>query len=189
LQHDMARAVPLIDGLERRAGTELRVAAGRRLEGYAARFDSPALINNQFTETIKPGAFRSTLLAPGCDVLALLDHDVTRLLARTASGTLRLAEDARGLRFDLDVPQTTLGNDVLALAARGDLGGMSFGFRPTDEAWPTRDRRELRSVDLVEVSVVQAFPAYAGTSVAARARPFATAVADARARRRFMASL
>lgn len=156
------------DGTERRAAFELRAAPGRRLEGYAAVFDQPAQIGG-FTEIIKPGAFRGTLEARS-DVLALVDHDPSRLLARTASGTLRLAEDGRGLAFAIDVPDTQLGRDVLALAERRDLGGMSFSFRAKSEAWPARDRRELRVVELIEVSIVQSFPAYSGTSVQARSR-------------------
>jgi HK97 family phage prohead protease len=154
------------DGMERRAG-ELR-AAGRQLVGYAARFGTPAKIGG-FTETIRAGAFRASLATPGRDVLALVDHDPARLLARTSSGTLTLTEDARGLAFVIDIPETQLGRDILALAERRDLGGMSFGFRATDEAWPTRDQRELRAVDLIEISIVTAFPAYDSTSVAARA--------------------
>jgi HK97 family phage prohead protease len=151
--------------MERRAAVELR-AAGRKLEGYAAVFDQPARIGG-FTEIIKPGAFRASLQARA-DVLALVDHDATRLLARTGSGTLRLAEDSRGLAFEIDVPDTQLGRDVLALAERRDLGGMSFSFRPRAQAWPAPDRRELRAVELIEVSVVQAFPAYSATTVSAR---------------------
>lgn len=162
------------DGLELRAAIELR-AIGRRLEGHAAVFGVPARIGD-FSETIRPGAFRASL-GSGRDVLALVDHDPTRLLARTSSGTLRLGEDSRGLSFALDVPDTQLGRDVLALAERRDIDGMSFGFRVTDEAWPSPGQRELRAVDLVEISVVAAFPAYAQTSVAARAirRPAETA--------------
>jgi HK97 family phage prohead protease len=161
----MAAAARFPNGLEWRAAIELR-AAGRKLEGYAAVFDSPARVRG-FTEIIKAGAFRTSLDARG-DVLALVDHDPSRLLARTGSGTLRLAEDSRGLAFEIDVPDTQLGRDVLALAERRDLGGMSFSFRPKSEAWPAPDRRELRAVELVEISVVQAFPAYAATSVQAR---------------------
>ena len=152
--------------MERRAfAAELR-AKGRRLEGYAATFNVETRIGD-FTESIAPGAFRNSLAG---DVVALADHDQTRVLARTKSKTLRLSEDSRGLLFDLDVPATSVGNDVLALAERGDLGGMSFGFIPIDERWDG-DRRELRSVDLKEISVVSAWPAYDGTIVQARARP------------------
>ena len=155
--------------IERRAlAAELR-AKGRRLEGYAATFGTEARIGD-FTETIAPGAFRASL-ATGRDILALVDHDQARMLARTRSGTLRLSEDSRGLAFDLDVPATTAGNDVLALAERGDLGGMSFAFTvdKAGEDW-RGDARTLRSVTLHEISAVAAWPAYDGTIVHARAR-------------------
>jgi hypothetical protein len=154
--------------LERRAATlELR-ASGRRLEGYAATFGVEARIGN-FTETIAPGAFTASLGASK-DILALVDHRSDALLARTKSGTLRLSQDSKGLAFSLDVPTTGLGNDILALAERGDLGGMSFAFRtpPGGDEW-SGNRRTLRSIDLHEISIVQAHPAYAGTVIHARA--------------------
>jgi phage head maturation protease len=51
---------------------------------------------------------------------------------------------------------------------------MSFGFTATDEAWPSRDKRIIRDVDLKEISVVQICPAYNGTSVQARAKAWET---------------
>lgn len=83
---------------------ELR-AKGRKLEGYAALFGTEAPIGGGLVETIVQGAFTSTL-SERSDILALVDHDPTRVLARTRSGTLRLSEDTRGLAFDLDVPDT-----------------------------------------------------------------------------------
>ena len=152
---------------ERRAIVgELR-AKGRRLEGYAATFGVEARIGNS-TETIAPGAFYDTLTVRE-DILALVDHDPGRVLARTRSGTLRLKEDSRGLAFDLDVPETTVGHDVLALAERGDLGGASFAFTVRRESWEG-EKRTLESVDLHEISIVQSWPAYSGTVVNARAR-------------------
>lgn len=153
--------------LERRFATELRTK-GRVLEGYAARFGIEARIGT-FTEVIRPGAFRASL-ASGRDILALVDHDRQRVLARTRSGNLRLTEDSAGLQFELSVPDTTFGADILELAERGDLGGMSFAFTvPKDgERWTGR-RRELLQVDLHEISVVSAFPAYDGTTVNPRA--------------------
>ena len=171
------------DGTERRAAVELR-AAGRRLEGYAAVFGVEARIGS-FTETIRVGAFRASLLS-GRDCPALVDHDASALLARTSSGTLRLAEDARGLAFSLDVPDTQLGRDVLTLAERRDLGGCSFAFKTNDEAWPTADRRELRAVELIEISIVHAWPAYDQTTVSARSRARSVALDDAHRRRRFL---
>lgn len=181
----MVEAARFPNGLELRRAPELR-AAGRQLIGYAATFGTRAAIG-AFQEVIRAGAFRDTLAAPGRDVLALVDHDPGRLLARTSSGTLRLDEDAKGLAFSLDVPDTQLGRDVLALAQRGDLGGMSFAFKIRDEAWPAKNERELRAVDLVEISVVHAWPAYTQTSVAARS--LSQAAVEVARRRRFLATL
>jgi HK97 family phage prohead protease len=154
--------------MERRAlAAELRTK-GRRLEGYAATFGVQTRILD-FDEVIVPGAFTMSLSASK-DVLALMDHDPRAVLARTKSGTLRLSQDTRGLAFDLDVPNTSAGRDILELAERGDIGGASVGFLPIDERWEG-DRRELRAVDLKEISIVSAWPAYDQTVVHARSRP------------------
>jgi HK97 family phage prohead protease len=150
----------------RTSSLEIR-AKGRRLEGYAATFGTEARIGD-FVECIACGAFAKSLAG---DVVALLDHDAGRLLARTKSKTLRLSEDSTGLAFDLDVPPTSAGNDALALAERGDLGGCSFGFLVPKggESW-NGNRRTLTDIDLREISVVSCWPAYDGTTVTARHR-------------------
>lgn len=177
------------DALEFRCGLELR-AAGRRLIGLAAPYDQVANIG-PFREVIRRGAWAATL-ASSRDVVALQDHDGTRLLGRRSSGTLTLADDQRGLVFTLDVADTAAGRDVLALAARQDLGGVSVGMRVIDQAW-SGDLREIRAADLIELSIVSAFPAYSGTEIALRARDqttykshFATYKSDPAARRRLL---
>lgn len=155
--------------IERRRAADISAVPGqRKLAGYAAVFGQETRIGD-FIEVIRPGAFAASL--KGRDILALVDHDPARLLARTKSGTLRLEEDSKGLRFELDLPDTTEGRDLLALAERGDIGGMSFGFTVgrSGERWNGK-RRELRAVTLHEISVVHAWPAYQGTSVEPRAR-------------------
>jgi HK97 family phage prohead protease len=148
----------------RSAPLEVR-AKGRRLTGYAALFHVEATLDG-FSEIIEPGAFLRSLQG---DVLALVDHDPARVLARTRNKTLRLAEDSTGLAFDIDVPATSYGRDVLELANRGDLGGASFGFTMPKggDTWDGM-RRTLRNVTLHEISVVSAWPAYEGTVVNAR---------------------
>lgn len=156
--------------IERRPSPlECRAARGnpRRLEGYAAVFNSVANLGD-FRETVAPGAFRASL-ASGRDVLALVDHNPSIVLGRSKSGTLRLAEDSQGLSFSLDLPDTQAARDILALAERGDLGGMSFGFDVSDggDEWMGTSRT-LRAVTLHEISIVQSWPAYSSTVVAAR---------------------
>lgn len=155
------------DQIERRAA-ELEVRAkGRTLEGYAAVFGVRAKIAD-FEEIIAPGAFAATL-ADGNDKLALVDHAPTQLLGRTRNRSLELSEDTKGLHFRIAVPKTTLGDDMLALAEAGSLGGASFGFKATRDAW-AGSLRTLHAVALREISVVHSFPAYPQTTVSARAR-------------------
>src|SRR5690606_16397548 len=152
--------------IERRFATA--TVQGRKLTGLAAPFNTETRIND-FREVIRPGAFRATLES-GKDILCCADHDMTRVLGRTRSHTLQLEERDDGLHFTLELPDTTLGRDLLALAERGDVGGVSIGFRAVEDAWEG-DLRELRQVELHEVSIVQAFPAYETTSVSLRSRP------------------
>lgn len=148
---------------------EVRAAStGRTAAGYAAVFNSLADIGGWFLEEVAPGAFDDAVA--GGDVRALLDHNPGRLLGRTASGTLRLAQDATGLAVEIDLPDTTDGRDVTTLLERGDISGMSFGFVVTKETWDETGnipKRTIQKVDLLEVSVVS-FPAYADTSIALR---------------------
>jgi len=148
---------------------ELRADGGKRtIVGYAAVFNSETDIGGYFREVIAPGAFDQTLRQD--DIRALFDHDSGRLLGRKSAGTLRLTEDSKGLRVEIDLPDTSDGRDVATLVERGDLDGMSFGFIVRKEQWDeTIDppRRTIQAVDLREVSAVT-FPAYADTSIALR---------------------
>lgn len=149
----------------------------RRLVGRAAVYDSVTDLG-PFRERIAPGAFAAALAAaraPGAavDIVAMLDHNVEKVLGRTKSGTLRLADSPAALLFEIDVPDTTAGRDALALALRGDLGGCSVGFHVTEETTERDAEGDVRVIvraDLVEISVVQAWPGYAATSVEARHR-------------------
>ena len=167
--------------VERRALMEkpaLREAdSGQTVTGYAAVFGSEADIGGWWREQIKPGAFTKAIQG---DVRALVDHDSGRVIGRTVSGTLRLAEDDHGLAVEIDLPDTTDGRDIGALIARGDVTGMSFGFVVTHDEWDeTVDPpvRTIHEVDLFEVSAV-AFPAYEATEISLRDRT--REIADAR---------
>ena len=138
---------------------------GRQLIGLAAPYGVTTTIG-EFREVIAQGAF-SASLAAGADILALADHDPARVLGRTRSGTLALRESERGLEYALTLPDTSVGNDVRALAARGDLGGVSFGFRCIRDSWQG-DLRTVHEVELHEISIVSAHPAYGDTTVALR---------------------
>ena len=159
------------------------------LFGYAAVFpdgtEKSAYRYGSVTETITPGAF-ARALRDKQDVRALFNHDSGNLLGRISSGTLRLVEDQTGLRYEIDMPDTTLAKDVRALVERGDLTGSSFAFRIKSETWKRDDnnpncyRREINDVDLIDVGPVT-FPAYAGTQAAMRSEEIDALEAEAKA--------
>ncbi|MDX0512561.1 HK97 family phage prohead protease [Sinorhizobium medicae] len=149
-------------GVETRAGDEKRT-----LVGYAAVFDVSADIGGWWIERIAPGAFAEAIAG---DVRALVDHDAGRVIGRTKSGTLRLSEDSRGLAVEVDVPDTTDGNDLWTLVERGDISGMSFGFAVKHDEWDETGEMPIRTihkVELYEVSAV-AWPAYDDTELGKR---------------------
>src|SRR3954454_9079048 len=82
---------------------------GRTLHGYAAIYGVESHDLGGFRERIAPGAFRDVI---GADVRCLLSHDPSQGLGRTRSGTLRLADEQRGLRFECDLPDSPLGENV-----------------------------------------------------------------------------
>ncbi|MGB7479866.1 MAG: HK97 family phage prohead protease [Burkholderiaceae bacterium] len=170
--------------LEIRANGTLS-AKGKTLTGYAAVFNSEAVIGD-FSEVIRRGAFAKSL-ASGSNVRALYHHQGDALLGTTRGGTLQLSEDGHGLKFDLALPDTSHGRDLAVLVDRRDIQGCSFGFKVPEggDRWEQRGSqliRELLNVELLEITLT-ADPAYSDTSVAMRSRPrkLILAVADPRA--------
>lgn len=144
----------------------------KKLVGYVVRWNSLSeVIWDEFVEQFAPNAFADSLNANE-DIRALYEHDYKQLLGRTRSGTLSLIEDSVGLRFELTPPDTQLGRDVLTLVERGDIAGMSFGFRALKESWDVTPKPYIRTVlaaELREITVTS-IPAYpeSGVEVAHR---------------------
>ena len=148
-----------------------------RFEGHAAVFNQRTWIGDPqkrwgWWEQVASGAF--TRAAAEDDVAFLFNHDEDTVMARTASGTLKLDEDKIGLRVkaELDPADVDVARVVPKLE-RGDLSKMSFAFSVSKETWEILDDGdELRTIEdinpLWDVSVVT-FPAYDGTDAALRA--------------------
>ncbi|MDB5724861.1 MAG: peptidase [Novosphingobium sp.] len=114
-----------------------------RFAGYAALFGR----RDAGRDTIRPGAFAATLAGRSEPLPLFWQHRPHQRIGWIE----RAAEDARGLRVvaTLDNPQ---GAAALALK-RGAVTGLSFGYCTMD-AVRDADGRELRAVDLFEVSLV-----------------------------------
>lgn len=144
----------------------------RTLSGYAVKWEKKSHVLGyfrKFREQFKKGAFADSL--SNDDQRFLWSHDTSKVLGRTKNNTLRLSEDDIGLRFELDLPDTTLGEDTYKSIKRGDVDGVSFGFSMIshDIEEPDDDLmlRTVTKAKLLEVSAI-AFPAYPDSEVSAR---------------------
>lgn len=125
---------------------------------------------SDLVERIAPTAF-DRAIRERHDAAGLFNHDPNQLLGRVSAGTMRLAVDERGLRYEIDVPDTQAGRDVVESIRRKDVKGSSFAFRVTKQTWQEQedgpDIRVIEDLDLFDTGPV-VFPAYAGTSTALR---------------------
>ena len=157
---------------------DLRVETGGDcpvVEGYAALYNVRSQNLGGFVEYIEPGAFKRAL-SESHDVRALIDHDSSKVLGRTRSGTLELTSDERGLRIRCPLPNTSYARDLAESMRRGDVSQMSFAFRPTGDSkfdgHEVVEGRKLavhrvRDCDLLDVSIVT-YPAYPQTEASVR---------------------
>lgn len=136
------------------------------IEGYAAVFDWSPLMWGWFREKPMPGAFVNSIGRD--DVRGLKNHDPNFVLGRNRAGTLKLAEDSRGLHFELTPPaKQQWVRDLADSMERGDISGGSFQFDAVNVRWSSHksdegheeERRELLEVRLYDISVVT-FPFY-----------------------------
>lgn len=155
---------------ERRAGGQVRQDADeRKLRGLAIAFGAESVNLGGFVEYVAPEAVDRTL-REALDVRALVDHDTAKVIGRTRAGTLSIRKTRAGLEVVIDPPNTSYAQDIIESVGRGDVSGMSFGFRTLADEWDFSGDTPVRTItDMIisEVSVVT-FPAYPDTSVAVR---------------------
>jgi len=140
-----------------------------KLVGHAIRTNVLSENLGGFREIIAPEAVQRALSREP-DLVALFDHESSRVLGRVSAKTLRVNQDELGLRFEVDLPTHESG--LAESVGRGDIRGASFAFRtmPNGDAWDentTPPTRTLRDIEIREISVVT-FPAFSQTSVALR---------------------
>jgi HK97 family phage prohead protease len=156
---DVRKNIPI---MERRTTTQRADVNGQTIAGYAAVFNSPSEDLGGFIEYIAPGAFDSVM---NDDVRGFYNHDYNYLLGRASSGTLRLSTDERGLRYEIDLPNTTYANDLIELMRRGDVNQSSFAFMIESDSWSVKGKQNIRTITkisrLIDVApvVIPAYPA------------------------------
>ncbi|WP_142504902.1 HK97 family phage prohead protease [Melghirimyces algeriensis] len=144
------------------------------VEGYAIRFDEPAIFDfggEEFREIIDKRALDKADMR---DVPFKYNHsDNVMVMARTRNKTLELIRDEQGLFIRATLADTTAGRDLYTLIKRGDIDKMSFSFTVDydnngdeyDRKTRTRTIKQIKKIwDVAAVDT----PAYDTTSISAR---------------------
>jgi len=142
----------------------------RRIGGLGVPYGQRShLLPGGFVEVVEQRALAKTI-GDKINVVSRMEHHPEWLLGDVESGTLRLSNEARGLYYEVDLPNTTAGNDCYELVRTGRIRHSSMGFQSFEDEF-RRDGsllvRHLVSIRLTEVSPT-AQPAYPDTSTAIR---------------------
>jgi HK97 family phage prohead protease len=151
----------------------------KTIGGYAVKYNSPTIITDRwgdsFLEEFAQGAFDESLKTR--DQKSLWNHKSSMPLGSVSAGTLRFNPDTTGLNYEVDLPNTSWGNDAYESIKRGDVDGSSFGFICLDNQWsevadPNNPnsmimKRTVTKATLTEVSPCT-FPAYDSSEMSVR---------------------
>lgn len=152
----------------------------RIVEGYAIVFNQASrklfdkASKKVFTETIDPRAV-TRLFLDDQDIKMLYNHSNDMLLARSTFGigTLSYEIDDYGVKYRFEMPNTSVGNDVLELIRRGDVWGCSFAFTYAKDGIRDEKRNGQNYRTVIQMASISDFsivvdPAYLGTYVSTR---------------------
>lgn len=154
---------------------------GRTIEAYAIVFNQSSRVlydksqRKYFNEVIDPRAVTMAFLNDQ-DIKLNFNHDNDRLLGRSTYGFGSLSYEINdyGVKYKVELPNTTAGNDVLELIKRGDVRSCSFAFEYAKDGVrdEKKDGRNLRTV--VKMAAIHDFsivvdPAYPGAFISSRA--------------------
>lgn len=117
-------------------------------------------------EVLSPGCFKKTL-ADKNEVRAFFNHDDSKVLGNTKSGTLVLTDTPEGLECRCELPNTSYANDLYEVIKRGDCRTMSFGMYIVKRTFEDKGDTTISTINdaaLDEVSFGVAYPAYPQTS-------------------------
>ena len=118
---------------------------GWSFSGYASTFGNV----DEGGDVVLRGAFSSSLTRRPHPRL-LWQHDIAEPLGKV----LNLREDDRGLFGEFKISKTARGHDAYQLLRDGAIDSMSIGYIPEDQEVKNDGVRELKAVDLLEISVV-----------------------------------
>lgn len=149
---------------------------GRKVSGYAIVFNqrSEVLLDGgkSFRELILPTAVTMEFLNSQ-DIMMVLEHERTRLLARSTNGkgSLSYKVTPTGVMYEFEAPNTSEGDYAVEMLRRGDLRASSFAFAADGERWEDGGRlRVITSFKRISDFSIVSRPAYPQTTSQVRAR-------------------
>jgi len=124
--------------------------------GYASTFGGI----DAYGDTILPGAYKRTLKARERPVGMRWNH-----FGPIIGKWTKMAEDEVGLYVEGELtPGHSVAQDVYASVKHGAVSGLSIGYRPVTLTDHGDGRRDLKEIELVEISVVES-PADLGAQI------------------------
>lgn len=127
--------------------SELKAKGDFEFEGYASIFGN----QDDGDDVMQAGAFSKTLRENIQRIKVLYMHSFSQVLGLPKT----LYEDSKGLYFEAEVSNTTLGRDVMTLIKDKVITDMSIGYNPVKWAWDDNmSVRTLQEVRLWEISPV-----------------------------------
>jgi len=156
--------------LQLRENDTVPAMAGERLTGYAVVYNQQSRLITDWAgtyyEVIEPGAFDESL--KNGNVSFVYRHSDNSEYGDTASQTLTLTSDEKGIRFDLQLP--AYARTLREAVTSGAVKGMSFGFHADQVVWKDGVRHVVKG-RLEHISAVTNPPAYPQASVALKKQP------------------
>lgn len=121
---------------------------GRHFSGYASVFGGV----DSYGDTILPGAYKATLENRKRPIAMRWNH-----FGPVIGKWTRLEEDEKGLYVEGELtPGHSVADDAYALLKHGAVSGLSIGYRPVQEVENETGGFDLKEIDLIEISVVEA---------------------------------
>lgn len=116
-------------------------------EGYASVFGGV----DSYGDTILPGAYKKTIGKRDRPILMRWNH-----YGPVIGKWLEIREDEKGLFVKGELTAGhSVAQDVYASLKHGAVSGMSIGYRVKESTETADGRRELKEIELVEISVVE----------------------------------
>jgi HK97 family phage prohead protease len=136
---------------------ELKFTEGMKFSGYASAFG----LVDSYGDTIQKGAYTETLKSRERPIRLRWNHH-----GAVVGKWLSITEDEKGLFVEGELtPNHSLANDIYASMKHGAVDGMSIGYRVKAYEQLPNDRRLLKQIELVEISIVEE-PADLGAKIA-----------------------